>query len=78
MDGNLNLIMLMYRATEHGKVKHDAADPTPFFPCLGFIAFLHTVFFTETQTTVLHEYTQHRKSCLLTHLFGDKDKPARI
>lgn len=31
MDGNLNLIMRMYRATEHGKVKHDATDPTPFF-----------------------------------------------
>lgn len=31
MDDNLNLIILMYRATEHGKVKHDATDPTPFF-----------------------------------------------
>lgn len=31
MDGNLNLIMLTYHATEHGTVKHDATDPTPFF-----------------------------------------------
>lgn len=40
IDGNLHLIMVMYHATERGKVKHDAGDPTPLF----FVSVFHCLF----------------------------------
>jgi len=37
MDSNLDLIMLMYRETEHGRVKLDATETTPFWLSFLFL-----------------------------------------